>query len=82
MLYPDVPLKIWCKTHNLKVKEFECRNCGIKQETTIPFISQECIGLMAPLHECGPQYQAGTMVARDPKERAAWSKIFNNLLNK
>jgi hypothetical protein len=80
MIFPDFPVDYWCKKHDIKVKKLSCPNCGLVQETTIPFIGHECVGLMAPLHKCGKQYQAGTMVARDPKQREEWKEFAQLLL--
>jgi hypothetical protein len=81
MIFPDVSVEVWCKKHDIKVKNLECPKCGFIQETTIPFITQECVGLMAPLHECGKQYQAATSVSRDPIEREKWKDFAKLLIN-
>ncbi len=81
MIYPDFPVEYWCEKHNIKVKKIKCPNCGFMQETTIPIICQEFFGLIAPPHKCGTQYQAATMVARDPNQREEWKEFAKLLLN-
>lgn len=69
MIFPDFPIEYWCKKHDLEVAEIECPNCGLMQKTTIPFISKECVGLIAPIHECGQDWQAGIATPRDHEVR-------------
>ncbi len=82
MIYPDFPVEYWCKKHNLEVEEIECPNCGLIQKTTIPFIAKTCVGLVAPLHECGPDWQAGTVVPRDPATRDRWAQMVQGCTDK
>jgi len=81
LIFPDLPLEYWCKKYNLEVQEIECPNCGLIQKTTIPFISQENVGLMAPLHDCGPDWQGGCAVPRDIATRNRWADFVNDIID-
>jgi hypothetical protein len=81
MIYPDLPVEYWCKKHNLQVEEIKCQNCGLIQKTTIPFIAKECVGLVAPIHECGPDWQAGLAAPRDYSTRKRWADFVRNSID-
>ena len=75
MIYPDFSVEYWCEKYNLNVEEIECPNCGLIQRTTIPFIAKKCVGLIAPIHGCGPDWQAGTVAPRDITVRNRWTEF-------
>jgi hypothetical protein len=80
MIFLDTPLELFCKKHDLEVKEIECPNCGFLQKTTIPFIAKECVGLLAPLHDCGPDWQAGRTAPRNLDERRKWGDLVKDFV--
>jgi hypothetical protein len=75
MIFPDVSVENWCKKHNLEVRQCVCPNCGYRQTIDIPFITKECVGLVAPLHDCGEQYQASFASPRCAKVRQRWQAL-------
>ena len=81
MIFPDFPVEYWCKKHNLQIVEIECPNCGLIQKTTIPFIAKECVGLIAPIHECGPDWQAGLATPRDYNTKERWADFVKNSIS-
>lgn len=80
MIYPEISTEEWCEKHDLKVIEVKCPKCGLLQHTTIPFIAKKCLGLEAPLHECGVHYRAAAVVSRDPAKRARWKNLANEMM--
>lgn len=82
MFYPDVPLEYWVKKHDFKVKKLKCLNCGLIQKTTIPFLSKESIGLVTPVHDCGPEFQRWTGVIKDKSNRNKWARLVDRFIKK
>lgn len=80
MIFPDVTPEYWCERNGIEIKSLVCPRCGLVQKTTIPYLAQECVGLLAPKHACGSDFQASTMVARDPRERREWRELAQGLL--
>jgi hypothetical protein len=81
VIYPDFSVEYWCQKHDLQIAEIKCPNCGLIQKTTIPFIAKECVGLLAPLHKCGPDWQAGLVVSRDSVTRKRWTEFVKDSVN-
>lgn len=76
IFYPKVSAEDWALQHNLKVRERSCVKCGLKQTTTIPYFSQNWLGLIAELHDCGPDYRLSTAIRRDKNERKEWQDFY------
>jgi hypothetical protein len=61
--------------------EIECPNCGLILKTTIPFIAKECVGLIAPIHECEPDWQAGLVAPLDYNTKERWAGFVKNSIS-
>lgn len=84
----DVPLLEWCFRHGLEPFTVECDQandvpgCGAPRRTTIPFLFEGCVGLVAPACPCGNRYGPFEMRALDgvtrlpsvPPPKTRWRK--------
>jgi hypothetical protein len=81
MLYPNVPFEEWAKRYDLHVVTETCRKCKLVFTTTIPYAYKSKRGLMAPLHECGRDYQLRTHIDACPKKRKEWARTVSQYIN-
>lgn len=76
-LFPKVSATKWAKRYNIEIRSRPCQKCGITQKTTIPWASKDWRGLVAPIHECGEEYELVTAVPTNNAERDSWRSFIN-----
>lgn len=76
ILFPEITSEAWIEKHPyLKVVSTNCKNCGNKLSSTIPFKSKGYIGLTTPICSCGNKMsKAECAIPRTKEEQDSWNQ--------
>lgn len=64
MIFVDCSVDVWSKKHKISPVESRCPNCGALTRTTIPVLTKDGYGLIAPEHKCSKPKRAYTFVPK------------------
>lgn len=80
MFFHEMTAEEWIEKYpSLKVVSVNCKACGTKLESTVPFKSKGYIGLTTPVCSCGNNLsKAECAIPRTKEERDSWNQIIGN----
>ena len=64
MIFVDCSQDYWSKKHEISPIKVKCPTCNREFETTMPVMTRNSYGLIAPKHECEKPNRAYTFVPR------------------
>ena len=80
MIHTDITTEEWCEIHDIEISSAPCESCGCIQTANIPYEDGRYVGFVAPLHECGKEYQLISLNIKNLTEREVWKKTVHNLI--
>lgn len=79
MIYPTHDVHEWAQKYGLSLEPLACPKCGLLQQFTTPFVTENWRGVQADIHECGANYQAARAVSVDEEFNSRLKDLYGTL---
>jgi hypothetical protein len=82
MIFVDKTAEEWTKIHGCTPSQWVCKKCKVLFKIDIPVITKDHVGFVSPVHDCGIDFVAVTVMPTSKKVQLEWKHALEDLTSK